>query len=129
MGTAFSKSKSVTSTPAPDNCIDQCSYVPPSILDTAPGSIEAGTNTVGTNTVGTNTVGTNTVATNTVATNTVGTNTVLEDTVPLTPETTTVKILSKPQAVCGDDDLVQNKQELRDQPPLRAGRTSPADQV
>ena len=114
MGTAFSKSKSVTSTPAPDNCIDQCSYVPPSILDTAPGSIEAGTNTVATNTVGTNTVGTNTV---------------LEDTVPLTPETTTVKILSKPQAVCGDDDLVQNKQELRDQPPLRAGRTSPADQV
>lgn len=114
MGTAFSKSKSVTSTPAPDNCIDQCSYVPPSLLDTA-----AGTNTVGTNTVGTNTV----------ATNTVGTNTVLEDTVPLTPETTTVKILSKPQAVCGDDDLVQNKQELRDQPPLRAGRTSPADQV
>ncbi len=106
MGTAFSKNKSVTSTPAPDNCIDQCSYVPPSLSDTAAGSIEAGTNTVGTNTA-------------------------LEDTVPLTPETTTttVKILSKSPAVSAEDDLVQNKQELRDQPPLRAGRTSPADQV
>ena len=114
MGTAFGKSKSVTSTPAPDNSTAQCSYVPPSLSDTVPDATDI--DTVGTNTVGTNTVGTNTA---------------LEDTVPLTPETTTttVKILSKSPAVSAEDDLVQNKQELRDQPPLRAGRISPADQV